>query len=476
MTRRGSVVGPLILILIGVLFLLRNLWSQFPIVDIISMYWPFLLIGWGVLRLVEILFWSMRGKPLPVNGVSGGEWVLVIFLCIFGSGLYAARHSPWFPNGRIQIGGLEVFGEAYDYPIAAQQAVGKANRLTIESFRGNARITGGDVTEVKVTGRKTIRALQQKQANESDQQSPFELVANGNQIIVRTNQDRSTGSARISEDLEITIPKAMSVEAVGRYGDFDITDVNGSVDIVSDNAGVRLQNIGGNVRIDTRRSDVVRVVSAKGTVDLKGRGNDLELQDIGGQVVVSAMYGGTVEFRNLAKPVRYDSGPTQFNAEAVPGDVRLTLSDFTASNLVGPVRLQARSKDVNINGFTQGLELSLDRGDIQVRPGGPTVPKIDVRTHSGDIDLALPDKAKVQLEATTERGEVTNDYNDALTSQSQGPGASMKGSLGDGPRVVLATNRGSITVRKASELSADVAPAAPPRPAAPPKPLQPIEQ
>ncbi len=65
--RRGSVIGPLILIGIGGLFLLRNLWPEIPLVDIIAKNWPFVLIAWGGLRLIEILMWSMMGKPIPAQ-------------------------------------------------------------------------------------------------------------------------------------------------------------------------------------------------------------------------------------------------------------------------------------------------------------------------------------------------------------------------------------------------------------------------
>jgi hypothetical protein len=82
--RRGSVIGPLILIGIGGLFLLRNLWPEIPLVDIIAKYWPFVLIAWGGLRLIEILMWAIMSKPIPRNGISGGEWMLVFLICIVG--------------------------------------------------------------------------------------------------------------------------------------------------------------------------------------------------------------------------------------------------------------------------------------------------------------------------------------------------------------------------------------------------------
>ena len=50
--RRSSVVGPLILIVIGATFLMRNFIPDFRVLDVLSDYWPWLLIGWGTLRVV----------------------------------------------------------------------------------------------------------------------------------------------------------------------------------------------------------------------------------------------------------------------------------------------------------------------------------------------------------------------------------------------------------------------------------------
>ena len=86
---KSSLVAPLLLIGIGALFLARNLYPELPLMDYLARYWPFLLIVWGVLRFAEVLFWSATDRPLPRAGVSGGEWVLVVFLCVFGPSMHA---------------------------------------------------------------------------------------------------------------------------------------------------------------------------------------------------------------------------------------------------------------------------------------------------------------------------------------------------------------------------------------------------
>src|SRR5579875_3681001 len=374
--RRSSIVAPLILIAIGALFLARNLYPELPVLDYIARYWPFVLIAWGALRLGEVVFWAARERPLPRFGVSPGEWVLVIFLCIFGSSLHAVRgFSSWWPRSRVMIGGLEMFGENYEFPLNGEKASGSAPRVVIENFRGNARIGGSDTNQVKVTGHCTIRSLDQSAADEANAQAPLELTGDADEIHIRTNQDRvSNGRVRLTADMEITVPRGASIEAHGIYGDFDIHGVNGGVDIISDNAGVRLQDIGGDTRIELRRSDLVRASGVKGAFELKGRGGDVDLQDMQGQVTITGAYSGVLEFRNLAKPLHFQGG------------------------------------------------------DTTLRPGALPLARIEAQTRSGNIDLALPPNAKFDLSATTSHGEINNDFGPPLRQEEQGRGAALRGS------------------------------------------------
>ena len=469
--RRGSVIGPLILIGIGALFMLRNFWPEIPLGDILSRFWPLLLILWGGLRLLEILFWAATSKPLPRNGISGGEWVLVFFICIVGATAYTARHyANWFPNTRALRGMVVDMGENYDFTAeSVEKPCAKNCRVIIESFRGNAKVVGTDTSLVKASGRKSIRSFSQTDADQANRQSPLELIVQGDQIIVRTNQDRVNDNLRVSSDLEIAVPAGASIEGNGRYGDFDIQNVNGAVEINSDNAGVHLENIGGNVRVDTRKSDIIRAAGVKGSIELKGRGQDVELQDISGQVNVNGTYLGQIQLRNLAQSLRYEGPQLTLNLEKLPGQIHMGLGDLNGANIIGPIRLSARSRDVQLTDFTQSLDLNLDRGDVELRPG-KTVPRMEVHiARNGDIDLALPAAAKFDLKATTERGEAHNDYGPPLAIDDSHRGAVIEGAAAGGPQIRLETSRGTLTVRKAS---ADELSAPPPPPKAPKAPVK----
>ena len=110
--------------------------------------------------------------------------------------------------------------------------------------------------------------------------------------------------------------------------------------------------------------------------------------------------------------------------------------------------MNARSRDVQMSDFTQSLDLTLERGDVELR-AGKTLPKIEVHTRSGDIDLALPAGAKFDLKASTDRGEAHNDFGTPLTVDESNRGATIVGNSG-GPQLRLETGRGAVTVRKAN--------------------------
>ena len=95
------------------------------------------------------------------------------------------------------------------------------------------------------------------------------MVVEGNSVVVRCNQSRASNS-RISDKLEIIVPKNYSIDARGRNGDFDIRDTTGQVDVYSDNAGVRLDNLQGTVKVETKKSDIIRATQLKGSLELRG--------------------------------------------------------------------------------------------------------------------------------------------------------------------------------------------------------------
>lgn len=453
MRPRGSISGPIIIILIGVVFLIHALHPELRVFDFIALYWPYLLILWGVLAFLEVTIRYARGAPIPVNGVSGASWFLIVLICLAGASMFEF-HEPghWWSNTDWGRGFDETFlGDDHEFAIdPIQKSVGSAPHIVIESFRGDAKVTGSDTNVVAVSGHKSIRSVEISEANRANRVTPVEIIVRGNTVTIRCHQDQASSRALVTSNLDISVPKGASLQATGTSGDFDISSLAGDIDLSSANAGVHIDDVGGSVKVDTRQSDVVRCTNVKGTVNLRGHGADVEVTKAGGEVDVSGDYSGTVSLRELTNPVRVENMRTVFSVQSVPGEIRLDRGSFNAENIVGPVKLTAHSTDVSVDGWQNGLDLSVDRGDIDLRPGHLPLSEMVVHTRSGNIELAIPDNAKFQLTASTDHGDINNEFDAALKEQTSGAGARLEGVVGGGPDLNLTTERGSITLRKSS--------------------------
>ena len=128
----------------------------------------------------------------------------------------------------------------------AEKASSKTPRIVIEDFRGDVQITGADSDSVKVTGRKSIRAMDKDAAEKADQNSAFEITGDASQMTLRLREASGSGQP-ISSALEITVPKGASLEAKRRDGDVRISGVQGAVAVSGRAGDVDVHDVGGPV-------------------------------------------------------------------------------------------------------------------------------------------------------------------------------------------------------------------------------------
>jgi DUF4097 and DUF4098 domain-containing protein YvlB len=376
-----------------------------------------------------------------------------------------------------------MFGEIFDYGVVdSDTPTGKTPHLVIDNPKGSILVTGADVSSVKVTGRKNIRAIDRATADKANQNANLSVEKAGETVTITTRTAGIQDSVRVAIDIEVTVPRGSSVEARGQTGDFDVREINGDVSVYSDNAGVRAQNLAGRLKVETRKSDIIRASGVKGDVELKGRGRDIELEDIAGQVTIDGSYSGETTLRRIAKSVRFESNVTQLHVERIPGEMQLGLTTLNGNDLVGPMTIKTETKDIHLADVTDSLVVDLESGDVEITQRRNPVPRIDVHvTRAGQIELALPAQSKVTLSAETRHGEINNDLDEHLKQAEGGNGAKLEGSLGGPTEVKVITERGEVTLRKSEPVAPSApAPAAvgalPKNPKMPKMPLAPPEK
>lgn len=449
--KRASIAGPLILILIGTAFLVKNLWPEIRLFELVMNYWPFILIGWGFLRLVEILVLYSRGSKLPAAGISGGEWALVILFTVVSTSIWGIEKWSRDGFGRIRVGGLEVFGESFEFPVQTVTAkAGAKPKVIIDVPRGAVRVNGAATEEITVNGRKTVKAMDRSSADELDRESKVESTVSGDLVTLRMASPEKEG-ATVSMDLEIAVPAGAFVEVRGRTGDVEVSGVSGGVHVNRESAGVRLNKVGGEVEVDIRKLDILRATGVAGNVVVKGRGRDIELEDVSGSVMVDGSYSGETHLKRISGIVRFQSSVTEFRVESVPGELDLSLSTLTATRVKGPFVVKAKSKDVQLTDVSEAIELEIGRGNVEIRQSKAPLARLNVEVDSGDVELALPANAKFSITGETERGEIANSFDDRFKVEMlRRDGARLTGSSGAGPELRVRTRRGLVNLRKMS--------------------------
>jgi len=444
--RSRSITGPLILVGIGVIFLLNNMGHDIPFWSYLEEYWPFLLIGLGLIRLAEVLFHVSQGSELH-PGSGGGGWIFwTIMLCVF-MGIWGAGRNG-IHIGRLNTPGtVGILGSAFDYDVSANSSTDGVTRVVLDDINGNLTVHGDEGGDVKVTGHKTVRAFGHSDADRANKETSVHLERQGDSLVLRADEPTHSGMLSISTDLDIVVPKGLNIEARGR-GDLNVEDMAGTVSVTDSRGDVRLNNIGKDVRVEGARGGLVRAAGIKGTVDLQGRGGDVQLEDVAGEVTINGEFSGTLEFRELAKPLHFESSHSDFRTEQIPGSVTMDLGQMKLNNVVGPVKFRTGNRDIDATDVTNSLELNVDRGDIQVSESKTPLPKMDLHTRNGDITLTVPDKAAFDLDARTSAGEGNNEYGDPLSNHSDGRAAYIRGKVGNGPALVLVTDRGNLAMKK----------------------------
>ncbi|MBI1740493.1 MAG: hypothetical protein HYR57_06385, partial [Candidatus Koribacter versatilis] len=222
-----SIAGPIVLILLGVLFLLGTMgvlnWHGLG--WMFARYWPLLLILWGVIKLIE--HEQAKRAGLPGRGIGAGGVFLVLFLIVAGLIATQASHVNWKNLGEhIQIGDDQDFedlfgGSTFNYSDELSQAFPAGGSLRINDERGTVTINVAEGNALKVSVRKKIRAEKQEDADSYNTKTNPEIAVNDKIVTLNANT-QGAGDKGVSTDLDVYVPRNVELVITSRRGDVNI--------------------------------------------------------------------------------------------------------------------------------------------------------------------------------------------------------------------------------------------------------------
>ncbi len=470
-----SIAGPIVLILLGVLFLLGTMgvlnWQGLG--WMFSRYWPLLLILWGVIKLIE--HEQAKRAGLPGRGIGAGGVFLVLFVIVAGLIATQVSHVNWKDLGEhIQLGDEGEFecifgGSTFDYSDELSQAFPAGGSLRINDERGTVTVNVSEGSTLKVAARKKVCAEKQEDADSYNAKTKPEIAINDKIATLNANT-QGAGDKRVRTDMDVYVPRNTELVISSRRGDLTITGMTGSVEVNHQRGEVNIADQTGNTTLNLERSSA-RLQHVKGDVAVQGRANEVAVEDVDGAVRLNGEFYDTVRLARITQAVSFRSSRTDMEFSRLDGWLDLNSGDLRADSLTGPMRLITRSKDISLDGLSGDLRLEDSNGTVEVglhKPGN-----IQIENRRGDVQVTIPPDTAIKIEARARGGEISSDFSELQISNADGQ-ASASGSIGNnGPKLVINSEHGTIEIRKGTVAVAP--PAEPAVPAAPGKPSKPAK-
>ena len=455
--RRRSFAGPVVLIILGIVFLLGNLHmlSWMRLGTWFAHYWPALLIVWGVIKLIEYQQAQREGIPHPGIGAGGIFLVVVIVVC----GLIATQAARFNWSGlrdQINIDDEDfnnLFGESYNFDDHLEQDFPAGATLKVLNEHGAVNIhSNEDGNKIMVIVRKRIGADNQEDANKYNEQSKPTLTAIGG-LVTLDAKTNGAGDHPVIADLDISLPRKAAVNIVSRRGDVTVAVRENNVEVNTQHGDVSVEDITGNVKLSLEKGSG-KIEQIAGDVRVEGRLSEVSVTDVKGTVQLDGEFSESVKLARIAKAVGFKSSRTDMAFSKIDGDLDLDSDDLHAQQITGPVRLTTRSKNIRLDGVSGDVRLQDNNGGVEVNLR--TMGNVQIDNRNGDVQVGIPDKAGFRIDARTREGEIQSDFPELKINNGERE-ASASGSVGTPvAHLVINNEHGGIEIRKAS--------AQPPRP------------
>lgn len=452
--RVPSIVGPLILVCIGVVALLvmtghmnaGAFWTWY------GHWWPVLLIVAGLALLGEWFLDMQRKTPVRRSGSFVGILLFITFLGIFATGW---NHLGPFVNGwNGDNDFFNFFGlpeHDFDQPADNVQIPANAS-IEILNPRGDVSITAADQPNLQVQAHEIAYANSDSDARKIFDSEAARVRVSGTAVTLESD---SNDHGRVN--LTITVPRTAQLTVNAGRGDVAASGLGAGIKVTAPHGDVHLNTIAGPILAHLAKGEF-SAHDLQGDLSSDGPCTDVTLSDIKGSVDLKCDYFGQIHLEHVAGSVRLHS-QSDIQLAQLDGDLTLTDDSLNVSQAKGPVHVVTHSRDVDLSDISGDTYIQDRDGTISVEPAGPY--SVDARNDKGDVELTLPPNASATVDGRTHNGDIVTDFGLAISGEED---KTVSGRIGSGAaHIVLSAENGDLHIKKGSAF-----PPAPPTPPSPP--------
>jgi DUF4097 and DUF4098 domain-containing protein YvlB len=475
--RVPSIVGPTVLIGIGVIALLISL-GYIPAHDFWTWYahwWPLVLIGAGLALLGEWAIDTRSQRPVRRKGGFVGLIILLAFLGFVATG-WVHVIGPWHDNWDNDFNGGD-FSSLFDghsgiehrnQQLVAKNPLPANSTIEIQVPRGDVSVSTSDDNLFTVNAQTVVYGGTDEEAKPHFKELLPNVTITGNSVLVRSDDNK-----RGRVDLTITVPKNAKLSINAGHGDVTVADTTGGLNATLQHGDLHVNSLGGPLEIHAAPKGEFTAHDITGDVNTTGECNDFTISEVKGKVSLNCASVSQVHFENISGAVHIDSRNNQASADSLPGDLTLNDDELRITEARGAVTVKTHSRNVELNEIFGNTIVENRDGEISVELAGNY--NLDARNEKGGVEVTLPPNASANVDGSAHNGEVSSDF---LLKESGEENKSIQGNIGSGTaKIVLVARNGDLHIKKGSEIpppppvpsvsAANKAPKAPVPPAAP---------
>lgn len=377
--RHRSFAGPIILILLGVIFLLGNLhmlaWHGIGLW--FAHYWPVLLILWGVIKLIE--FYQARSAGYAPSGIGFGGGILIVFLVLLGLGASTASRVNWsalHDEVNWDNGPWDFFGNKYEYSHQVNQDLPANSPVHLSIERGSITVLPSTDGKVHMSVHKTIVANSKDEADKIDQATDLRLMTEP--MVPAIPPIPPVPSPAPSASLPKNLPGLSEADQARIQSDIAKAqaDARRAGAEAARSAGETARRAGAMARAQAEeaRADAERAREEVLHIDAPRRREGYAVMDIQLQVPLKSSLElstahGKIEVRGRQGNLTLTNTNGDISLNDITGNVNANLrhGDFTAGNITGNVSLNGSLGDATISNVTGLVNLGGDYfGDLSL--------------------------------------------------------------------------------------------------------------
>ncbi len=444
---RGSLVGPLLLMTVGIVALLITthrldaayFWQWY------GHWWPLILIGAGIILALESMAFS-RYTRIRL----GGSVVLLGIILAFLGIAAAHKNVNWTAVGdqlQLDNNGIhlpQIFGSKHETTEQVLHALPDNATVVIQNPHGDITISSGNEApgdgQMHLSLDKSVYTGSDSEAVRRLQALEPLITSNGSVVTVHMPFNVNQNS-----DMNVTLPANVAVEIHAGHGDVTVNSRQAAVTVDAGHGDVQLTGITGTVHATMHEGDF-SATNIQGDVNVSGHMNDVALSQVTGAAALDGDFFGDVHLGKVQGPVHLHSSRTDIQLAKLGGNLSLDGDDLTVDNATGPVAVSTQSKQIALHGISGEVRVHNSNGDVDVKALNP-IGAMNLENRNSSVEVTLPADAKFSVEATATDGEIHSDFN--LTTQNGDNRSTASGSIGGGgPLIHITAEKGDITLHK----------------------------